>query len=33
MKYLILLGRDNPNVNKTIEKMMDREIRMEREKQ
>jgi len=30
---LVLLGRDNPNVNKTIEKMMDQEIRIEREKQ
>jgi hypothetical protein len=32
-KIFIFLGRDNPNVNKTIEKMMDREIRLEREKQ
>lgn len=29
---ILMLGRDNPNVNKTIEKMMDREIRLEREK-
>ncbi|CAF1660527.1 unnamed protein product, partial [Adineta ricciae] len=30
---MLMLGRDNPNVNKTIEKLMDQQIRIERDKQ
>ncbi|CAF2403246.1 unnamed protein product [Rotaria sp. Silwood2] len=30
---ILMLGRDNPNVNKAIETMVDKEIRLEREKQ
>ncbi|CAF4651079.1 unnamed protein product [Rotaria sp. Silwood1] len=33
IKKILMLGRDNPNVNKTVEIMMDQEIRLEREKQ
>ncbi len=28
----VLTGRDNPNVNKTVETMIDKELRSEREK-
>lgn len=30
---MLMLGRDNPNINKAIERMINEEIRLEREKQ